>query len=112
MKVLTFEDGTPEDFCEFRTDVERLAQGLKYTTGKLQINLYKSLLVGRSLDIFHTALSKHIANQPDTGNGFTTAHRDKLLLAQTLNTLAEDIFPNSNGLALRAQSDTCTTNFR
>ena len=97
VKVRVFESGTPEDWCEFRTEVNDLFESAGYNTTAIQVKVYKSLLKGKISQEFITCYNKRFNGVPGDNEARLAAALKKLL-----NDLALKIFPDGEG-ATRAQ---------
>ena len=102
VKVERLEDPTPEQWCEWRLQVQELIENLGYTDNiEKQVKIYKSLLRGKVLEDFQAAYRKHYIERDQ--NLFIDTEEDKREAFQVvLNSVALEIFPDGAG-AIRFQ---------
>ena len=97
LKVKTFEDGTPEEWCKLRQDADELfvAMDIDHETedaAMQQFNVYRSLLSGKAKEIFNRAYSEeHTANEERE-----VEHQLSFpsLLARVIDAVAKHVFPH------------------
>ncbi len=92
--IYCFEDGTPEDWCSLRVELDDLFSAMAITEDiDKQHNIWRSLLKGKAKDRFtalHNAMSVEESAKTDPARRLSKGQ----ILRKALNSLARKIFPD------------------
>ena len=67
-KLKVFEDGTPEDWCKWRSDYEGLTALPAYASHTAQVSIINTLMRGKARDIFVRQWTEYKNTNPPGGN--------------------------------------------
>jgi hypothetical protein len=95
-KVRVFDDGTPEEWCQWRLDAEELFNMMGFTTededdAHKQFNIYRSLLTGKTKERWNAAYADR--ETQNEARAFNQRHSFRHVLKQVLNDVAKAVFP-------------------
>ena len=103
VKIAVFDDGSAEEWCEWRTKVDQLIRDKECTTSTQRVRVYRSLLEGKALDLFAESYSKRLRKQIEVKQTDKLAEADETLVEnQALNDVALMVFKDGTD-SIRAQ---------
>jgi len=93
-KLKIFEDGTPEEYCKWRSDYDDLVSYQAFNTADAKLSLLLSILKGKSRDRFVMSHDKLKSDNNEASEEDQISADDILKCA--LNDLAHDVFKVPN----------------
>lgn len=89
-RVLIFDEGSTEDFIEFRKSLEALIKSLGYGTDAEELNVARALLAGASLQVFDDGHA-HLLKENENANDPIS---DSEIFERALNEVSKEVFDN------------------
>ena len=91
-KIATFDSGTPEEYCEWRTEVDILLKAKGWNTNvESKLSMFRALLVKRAGKVFNQAHTKRTAENAAARPGLKVPQ--SVILLRALNDLGSKFFP-------------------
>lgn len=96
-KVPIFKSGTPEEYINFRKNLETVSEQLDYTDTEKKTNVVRSLLGGKSLKVFESGLKLMLdlnIEYKDSTDVDVHEMPESEVLERALNELSKEVFDN------------------